>query len=165
MMEYLTIEFSSAYGVSIQRARRLTEAEAANVRPEYRERTFVGLGDAVALKHLGWNDMPNRAPDGEFAGCGNRVYIITDDELRAFIQINAQRQAAEDLRNAEQLRAMYLGIVNDAERQGGAMTDAEAAQARKRYNDTYNEGGYGYVPHFVTHKELDEAKAWLANNQ
>ena len=164
MQEYLTIEYAGAYGTSLQRARRLTDSEKSHLRPEYRDYMFVGIGDRINLKYIGWQDMPGRAPDGEFNGCSNRAYIITQSEYDDYIQLNAEREAAREARKREERRAMYLNIINMAQRQGGAMTADEARAARKRYNDLYNEGGEGFVPRYITVDELATAEAWLAEN-
>lgn len=41
------------------------------------------------------------------------------------------------------------------------LTKSEAKQARINYNNLYNEGGYGYVPHFASADEIEAAKAEL----
>ena len=40
-------------------------------------------------------------------------------------------------------------------------TKEEAQKAKKKYNDFNNEGEYGYVPHFWTAEEYEDAKAKL----
>lgn len=156
----ITIQETSA-GVSLQQARRMTEEEQARFLPECRDRLLVSVGESVTLPSIGWEDLPDRAPDGEFVGEWNRAWILTQAEHDAFVALNAEREAEKERRKNAEYRAVYLEIIAQAERQGGAMTDAEAAEARKRYNDAYNEGGYGYVPHYVTRRELEAAKAWI----
>lgn len=40
-------------------------------------------------------------------------------------------------------------------------TEEEARRERKLWNDTYNEGGEGFVPKFYTYKEVEDAKKEL----
>ena len=44
------------------------------------------------------------------------------------------------------------------EKQGKLYTKEEAKLERKKYNDVFNEGGEGYVPHFYTVDEYEFAK-------
>ena len=166
MSEYMTIEWATMGGVSLQRAHRMTEAEAErySIRPYCMERMLVGAGERVALPHITSWDLPDRAPDGEFMGGGNRAWILDQAEAERYTLLNAVRKAEQDRCENAERRAAYLEIVSMAKEQGGAMTEEEAAEARKRYNNTYNEGGYGYVPHYVTRRELDAAEAWLKSN-
>lgn len=162
MTTFLTIEFPGAYPPSLQRARHLNDDERARVLPEYRDSTFISVGDHVELPEIVWADMPNRAPDGDFRGCSSRAYIITQNEYDAYIKLNAERQAARKAHELDQTRAMYQAIIDRAKQQGGAMTPEAARKARKRWIDTYNEGGEGFVPSYITTDQLQAAEAWLA---
>jgi hypothetical protein len=42
------------------------------------------------------------------------------------------------------------------------MTEAEYRAWKKRYNDTYNEGGDGYIPSLITIEQFERAKKILA---
>ena len=43
----------------------------------------------------------------------------------------------------------------------GKMTKEEAAKKRREYNNLYNEGGCGFIPHFWTVDEYEDAKKEL----
>lgn len=162
MQTYIVIEYAPAYGISICTARRFTEEEKQHYADWYKETGFVGLGDEVKLSTLGWSDMPKRSSDGSFDGCNNQAWIITEDEKAHFIQLDTERQVeAENVKIAED-RAYYEYVVECASKQPKLYTREEAKRLAKQYNDVYNEGGEGYIPHYYTIDEVEAAKKWLA---
>lgn len=89
------LEDAYAYGISICKARRFTEEEKQSYVPEFREFGFVGIGQSEVLEYISWKDMPSRTPDGSFIGCGNRAWIVTDEEADAYRSLNAARKQEE----------------------------------------------------------------------
>ena len=83
MTTYLTVEYAPGYGISLHTARRLTDDEKQSYLPEYQDYMLVGTGSDVDLNNITWISLyeflGKRAPDGEFAGCNNRAYIITQE--------------------------------------------------------------------------------------
>lgn len=172
MKEFLTVEFAQQGGVTLQTARRLTDSEKEKYRPESQDYMMVSTGNNVQLPNLTWMDLVNvigsRSIDGQFPGCGNRVYIIAQDQWDALIAMD--RGIASD--SAEQARAEEIAELEaaktSAEKQmvaGMLPTKEEAEKKARDYNNVYNEGGYGYVPHYYSDEEykricarLDELK-------
>ena len=74
--------------------------------------------------------------------------------------MNAQREAAKKERERQEDIEYYQNIVRKAERQPDIPTPEEAARRRKRWNNAYNEGGYGYVPDII-----DSARYALAKQR
>lgn len=164
MEVFWTIELALAYGCTVQQARHLNDEEKTHYVDSAKETTFLRVGKAVALDEIRLTDMPERPSDGDFPGCGNQAWMISEEEKDAYLALNAQRREAKQLAQRAQTRQTMQLIIAEAERQGGAVTREEAKRREKEYNATYNEGGYGYVPHWITVDELEKAKAWLEAN-
>lgn len=150
MKEYLVCQVAFSYGVSLLRARRLTEEEKAHYTEEYRERGFKPTTDPVELKELDWKDvrkvLNNRSEDGSFDGCSNFAYIISEDEWDELLALNQELEKKKILNELEE----YKRILAVYEKQEKLYTAEEAKEQRKRYNDVHNEGGEGYVPPYYT---------------
>lgn len=167
MKEYLVLEDAYAYGISLHHARRFTEEEKADCAEWYKDRGFVGLSQygTIDLKNLNWKDvravLGDKEEDGSFRGCNNRSYIITKGEWDALVQLDRQLFEEKEKKQLAEEVALYQKILAACERQGKLYTRSEALQKRKAYNDHYNEGGDGFVPHFYTIEEYEHAKSRL----
>lgn len=164
MQTYLVIEDAPAWGVSICIARRFTDEEKSHYAEWYQDYGFVGVQDHIMLRTLRSADMPKRRPDGAFLGCTNNAWIITDDEKAAFIELDAERIAEEERAMLAEDRAYYEDVIKRASVQPRLYTREEAKRLAKQYNDLYNEGGEGYVPHYYTIDEVESAKQWLSSH-
>lgn len=164
MEQYLVIEYAPAYGVSISRARRFTDEEAAGFADWYKALGFVGLDDSISLDMLTLADMPKRSRDGEFAGCNNQAWIITEEERDGYVRLNGERRAEAKRAETAEMRKYYEEIIERASRQPKLYTREEAKRLAQQYNDLYNEGGEGYVPHYYTADEVEAAKEWLSTH-
>lgn len=152
MKEYLVCEVAFSYGVSLLRARRLTEEEKAHYTEEYRDLGFKPTTDPdpVELKELDWKDvrkvLNNRSEDGSFDGSSNFAYIISEDEWDELLALNQElgkKKILDELEEYKRILAVY-------EKQEKLYTAEEAKEKRKQYNDAHNEGGEGYVPPYYT---------------
>ena len=164
MMTYLTVEHASSYGISLQTARRLTEEERPEYKAEYQDRMFIGMGDHTALPHLTWDDLPMwgvRQADGSFPGSGNSVWIITQAEWDALLALEQQRAEEAERKECEETIKYLEATIARAEAQRDIPSRAEAKRQMKAYNDVYNEGGEGYVPHIISREEYEAAKERL----
>lgn len=164
MKNYTVIEYAPAYGISICTARRFTEEEKQHYADWYKEIGFVGMGDHIMLRTLKWSDMPKRHSDGSFLGCDNQAWIITEDEKAYFIQLDADRHAEAERLKIAKNREYYEDVIKRANMQPKLYTRDEAKRLAKQYNDLYNEGGEGYIPHYYTVDEVEAAKKWLATH-
>lgn len=165
MKEYLVCAWAMAYGVSLHKARRFNEEEKLHVAEWYRELGFVNIAECVELEYLGrldvFNVLGNRKEDGSFQGYGNSAYIITEQEWNQLVCLNnTKKQEKERLAHIEKIKE-YEEILISCEKQERLYTQEEAKKKRKKYNDLYNEGGYGFIPHFYTVEEYEFAKEQL----
>ena len=160
----LTIMDTDAYGVSLQEARRLTDAEKPEYAEWYRQYGLICTSKIIDLPLITWADMPKRPCDGSFMGCGNRAWIITQSEWDAYIALNAERLIARQKKDEAEMREAMLEIIARADRQGGALTVEEAERRRTAWINAVNEGGEGYVPSYVTIPAVEKAEKWLAEH-
>lgn len=116
MTTYLTVEYAPGYGISLHTARRLTDDEKQSYLPEYQDYMLVGTGSDVDLNNITWISLyeflGKRAPDGEFAGCNNRAYIITQEQWDTLIAMNngvaankAEQERSAEIAELEQAKA------------------------------------------------------------
>lgn len=168
MTTYLTVERTMS-DITLQIARRLTEEERKAYQPEYQDYMMVSMGDHVDLPNVSWMDLckvlGDQQPDGQFPGCGNQAYIITQEQWDTLValdcgisaEVDQQTRAAE----VEELEAAKAS----AERQmvSGKLPTKEGATRKARdYNNVHNEGGYGYVPHYYSDEEYQHICSRLA---
>lgn len=157
METFLTIEHEDFGDVVLIEARWLTEEEKQHKNPEYREILMVGVGTHVRLPHVKIFDLPDRKPDGCFMGCSNSSWVISREEWDTYLSLESSRKKEEEERKRAERISWLTEKIERMEKQKKLYTDEEAARLRKEWNDTYNEGGEGYVPHFYTQAEYDLA--------
>lgn len=95
-------------------------------------------------------------------GNSNICVEITEDEYHALI---AADEAAWRAKRDKKRQGEIAGIkemIAKAEAQESIPTPAEAAEMRRKYNNLYNEGGYGYVPQIIDSVKYAELKERLA---
>lgn len=156
-MEFLTVQHATAYGVSLQAARGLTEEEKRHYLPEFWESAFVGIGETISLDYVCPKDMSDRPHDGEFAGCYNRAWKISQEEWDKYVKLNESRKAEKE-ESARAARIKYLESQKEqAERQvkvsGGFPSEKEVKKRIQEWNTVQNEGGEGYTPHIYSAEE------------
>ena len=116
--------------------------------------------DVYALAHISDKDVAGYLPSSS-----GLLFALTDDEWAALIAANQQaaaaKAAAERAGRIDYLRDLLARA--DAQRVGGKLPSAgEAKEQARRYNNVYNEGGEGYVPHYYTQAEYGRMAAELA---
>lgn len=163
----IVMEYANNYGISICEARRFTEAEKVHYADWYRDYGFVSVSDSVELDALRWDDdlikeIRSRAPDGEFCGCSNSAWIISEDERAALIALNERKKSDAKEDEVQKEIDATEDIITRCGAQPKLYSPVEAAQKQKEYIDLYNEGGDGYVPHYYTIDEYEAAKRRLA---
>lgn len=165
MKEYLVCEVAYSYGISLCKARRFTEEEKKNCAEWFKDKGFVGLSNSTDLEYITWDDvrevLKERKDNGSFSGCSNCVYIISEDEWNALIELNEKKRTEKEKKETEESIVEYRQIIKQCEKQEKLYTKEEAAKKRRDYNNLYNEGGEGYVPHFYTIEEYEFAKTKL----
>lgn len=171
MKEYLVCHVDGRG--QLKKARRLTDEEKKQYVEEFRNRAFVGIrGESIDLKYLMFNEILNyldRESDGQFTGSSGNVYIITQDEWDELVQMDSAKAKIAKRKELEENIVSWEKIVQRCEaiKASGNLysTKEDAQKAKKKYNDFYNEGGDGYVPHFWTVEEYEDAKTKLTELQ
>lgn len=111
----------------------------------------------------------DRESDGQFTGSSGNVYIINQDEWDELVQMNSEKEKTVKRKDLEENIVSWKQIVQRCEaiKAAGNLygTKEEAQKAKEKYNDFYNEGGDGYVPHFWTVEEYEDAKIKLTELQ
>lgn len=117
-------------------------------------------GEIGALAHIVGKELI-----GYFPGTSGRLYVVSDEEWDALIAANHQAAAAKaDKERAERIDYLCTCLRRaDAQRVDGNLpTTAEAREKALKWNNIYNEGGEGYVPHYYSQNEYDYLTAELA---
>lgn len=165
--EYLVCEVAHSYGVSLKHARRFTEEEKKEYVEAFRERGFVGISSypTTDLKEINWKDVHDilngREADGEFCGCSNSAYIISEEEMEKLVALNEQKRKEKIAKEKAEDVKFYQKVIQCCEKQERLYTREEAAAKKKEWNDIHDEGGEGYIPHFYTIEEYEQAKKRL----
>lgn len=164
MEEYLVCEWSLSYGIYLGKARRFTADEKKKYADWFKEYGFAGIKgtDDIKLEYLGIDELEATIPsldkpDGAFSGCSNKVYIINQDQWDRLVALDSRKKAEEQERKRLDDIKECQEIIENCKRQGKLYTKEEAAGLRDNYNDLYNEGGWGFVPHFYTVEEYEYA--------
>ena len=171
MKEYLVCNIDGR--CQLRKARRFTDEEKKQYVKEFRDRAFIGIrGESIDLKYLMFDEILgflNRESDGQFTGSSGNVYIINQDEWDELVQMNSEKEKIAKRKEIEENIVSWEQIVQRCEAIKAAgnlySTKEEAQKAKKKYNDFYNEGEDGYVPHFWTAEEYEDAKAKLKELQ
>ena len=165
MKEYLVCHIDGRG--QLTKARRLTDEEKSQYVKEFRDRAFIGIrGESIDLKYLMFDEILgflNRESDGQFTGSSGNVYIINQDEWDELVQMNSEKEKIANVENFIPSCKEQIVQRCEAIKAAGNLysTKEEAQKAKKKYNDFNNEGEYGYVPHFWTAEEYEDAKAKL----
>ena len=130
-------------------------AESELILAERDGSSFYGVGEHIKVKYVNAIDVRKivgrDASDGSFNGCYNQAYELTDAQKDEILALNNERKAQkriEVLKDNIEYYTKQLAIIKPCSKE-------EAAAKTKRYNDTYNEGGFGYTPHYYTYEEYD----------
>lgn len=153
-----------AYPNELIEARLPTEEEKAQHRAGWADGLIFGTGNRVPVPYVKYWDIPAEWKTRDcwaLLGCYNRCYEISDEEWNWLVSLNAQREAAKKEKERQEDIEYYQNIVRKAERQPDIPTPEEAARRCKRWNNVYNEGGYGYVPDIIDSARYARAKQML----
>lgn len=116
---------------------------------------FYGVGEHIDVKYVDILEVRKivgrEMCDGSFNGCYNQAYELTDAQKDEILAINNERARQKRVKTLKENIDYYekkLATIKPCSKE-------EAVAKLKRYNDTYNEGGYGYTPHYYTYEEYD----------
>lgn len=163
MDEMLTVEFSVSWGISLQKARTLTDSEKVEFLPEVRNTILAALPeDAMPLEYITpselWDIVPQDSWAGSFRGSSGSVYRITREQWDRLAELNAKREAEEEEKEkAERISWLKSGIKKAEEqmRDGKPPSRAEAKKLSEHYRNVINEGGDGFAPHYYCDEEYE----------
>lgn len=94
------------------------------------------------------------------SGC---LYSITQDQERALIEANEEQEKADRIDKIQgEIDFLRRTIDKYAGAKNPPKTIAESRMMTREYNDAYNEGGYGFVPHFASQEEADRCSERIA---
>ena len=165
MESYLVCYTHLGYNPELSQARRLNEEEKTHYAPWFRDIGFVAIGEKEKLMHLGYLEvrdyLKREKSDGEFVGIEGEVYIISQDEWDGLLKLERVKKELADKAKIDEKITELREIIRQCEAAEKLYTKEEAVKKRKQYNNLYNEGGAGYVPHFWTIEEYEEAKSEL----
>lgn len=144
-------------------ARRLTDDEKKHYIPEFRERMFICTGTHIALDNpLLPEDFPSRESDGCFPANSNQAWIITQEEWEYYLDLDHTRTENKLHKEQEEELLFLRQEIERMNRQPKLYSSEEAKHKAQEWNETYNEGGEGYIPHFYTIEEFKRVSARIA---
>lgn len=90
----------------------------------------------------------------------------TADEIKKFLNSVIENGTNDDVKKIRQEQKQkemeyFSSIIAEAEKQDSIPTKMERDRWERKYNNTYNDGGEGYVPHMVCLEEYQWAKAQI----
>ena len=155
------VEWSMNYGISVGYARGLNEEE----KKIYREDILIGIGEFIKLEHINWRQLFNVIDKdqyiGEFLGCSNMVYRITEEQERRLIELNNQKAREKENVQKEEIEEA-INIVNKVdEKKVKMLPRKDIRNYLNDYNDLHNEGGEGYLPDVIAEEDYIAAKKLL----
>ena len=142
----------------LRQVRRLTPEEKLKYTEECRDFLFYPAdGEEYEFENkIEPCDFPDRKSDGEWHYGSNKLWIISQDEWDNYIAVDRERTKIKSEKKRVERLAYLERAKSAAEKQTKLYTLDEAKRVWKKYNDTYNEGGYGYVPHYYTDVEYEQ---------
>lgn len=161
-MEYMVCEITNTREIILYYARKFTEEEKEGYSKECRDLLFKPVSEPLYLENINAGEvcnLLNRDSDGMFLGSSNMVYVISQEEWDNIIEIDKQNLVDEEMSQREEMINLHKRVIEGCEKQGKLYTTEEANKLRESYNNLYNEGGEGYVPHFYTIAEYEYAKS------
>lgn len=101
--EFWAISFASCYPTVICRAKYDYE-DAERYSMDYRPYAMVAIGleNSIDLDYISWEDYPDRNSDGEFRGCSNNAWLISDAEKENYVRLNEERKMAVEEAKAKE---------------------------------------------------------------
>lgn len=159
---YLTVEYATSWGCTLQKAQHLTEADRQRYAADFRPLVMRPVSEEIELKHISWRELFSIVGqdqyEGVFPGCDNRVYAITQEQWDELISLNGKLDAEhEEKKRAEEIEHIEWSIAQaETQMVDGKLPDREGAiKLRELYNNTNNEGGEGFAPHYYWQDEYN----------
>ncbi|WP_303104116.1 hypothetical protein [uncultured Mitsuokella sp.] len=147
----------------IIKARWATDEEKKNLTKVFKDLMVYGI-EHHEIKNLTYEDTEEMWKGGRhvcFPGGYNDAVVISDSDVATLLRLDAERGRMAKIENLKKQIETYkkeIAFLSSKK----LYTRAEAQEAAEKYNEKYNEGGEGYVPHYSTYTELEYYKNELA---
>ena len=115
--------------------------------------------EAIPLEDITFEDVQKVITTSDNDGFlyNDALYVITNEQKEALLNYNTQ----EILEKENKQINYYKELIENIEKHK-LYHAQDVRKMKKQYNDIYNEGGEGYIPHFYTFEEYEYAKKQLA---
>lgn len=105
--------------------------------------------------------LGDRKSDGSLLASSGMAYIINEEIYNQLLKMDKENKELKEKQEVEDQIKKYSEIIRECEAADKLYTIEEAIEARRKYNNLYNEGGFGYVPEYHTIDEYKNAKEML----
>lgn len=113
----IVLEYPECYTPNICEARRFTEDEKTRYSEWFRDIGFTRVGEQIDLPYITWRDLPQRKCDGQFLGCSNSAWILTDAEAEHYKELNAQREEKDEAEKDQKRREQEAKVAAKKEKE------------------------------------------------
>ena len=165
MKEYFVCNIGMMNKPFITKARRLTDEEKSHCAEWFKEKGFVPVEKIICLENVKnveiYPLLSDRKSDGQFVNNSGMAYIIDEEIYNKLLQMDIESKELKEKQEIEEQIKKYSEIIKECEAADKLYTVEEAVEARRKYNNLYNEGGFGYVPEYHTIVEYENAKEML----
>ena len=165
MKEYLVCNIEMMNKPFITKARRLTDEEKLHCAEWFKEKGFIPVEKIIYLENVKNIEiqplLSDRKSDGQFVNNSGMAYIIDVEMYNKLFQMDTENKELKEKQKIENQIKKYSEIIKECEAADKLYTIEEAIEARKKYNNLHNEGGFGYVPEYHTIDEYENAKEML----
>ena len=165
MKEYFVCNIEMMDSPFIAKARRLTEEEKIHCAEWFKEKGFVPVEEIIYLKNVSNIEVSSllgdRKSDGSFLSSSGMAYVIDVETYDRLLKMDKENKELKEKQEVEDQIKKYSEIIRKCEAADKLYTTDEAIDARRKYNNLYNEGGFGYVPEYHTIDEYKNAKEML----
>ncbi|SKB48045.1 hypothetical protein SAMN06296386_101174 [Lachnospiraceae bacterium] len=132
-------------GIVLIRARRCNENEQYDLSEFYREYALFPEGHPTPMQFLNSEDLPDRPEDGTFLDLNNHVWILDENELQRYINLNTSRSdAVDEAKKQEKLAAAQKKARHDKQMLS-LLSNIEGWHVRSE--QVIDEGGHTTIYH------------------
>lgn len=128
--------------------------------------TFYNINNKLPEVEALIKEIEENSEDVGRPYCNGILYSLTAEQEQALIEANEQQEREEkieELQNEIDIHKRTIDEFNKAK--NPPETIAESRERARKYNELNNEGGYGFVPRFVSREQAEKCKARIAELQ
>lgn len=119
--------------------------------------------EAIPLEDITFEDVQKvitTIPNHDGYLYNDELYVITNKQKEALIDYDTKNKIEKEKAQLTEEIYYYKKVIKECENHK-LYHKEDIKKIRKQYNDIYNEGGEGYIPHFYTFEEYEYAKKQL----